>query len=128
MKKLFLFYILSIIIAPIIFFIYYNLDLVCEPRAYIFEIITGGISLGLFFLAYKFKKIILFGITAIVPIYVIIIAPITMVKKLGAEKWLNERLIAFYTFELFAIMQLIIISIFIGLIIKNRSIVKINNK
>ncbi len=117
-KKLLYIYLFTVIISPVIFFVYYNFGMVCKPRAYIFEIITGLVSLGIYFLAYKTEKIFVFFIAALVPVYIIVIAPITMATKLGINKWLNQRLTAFLTFEAVAIIQVIIISVAAGCLIK----------
>lgn len=113
-------YIISVITAPLIFIAYYNFEKVCAPRAFIFEIVTGAISLCIFLLATRFKKIYLYGLTALIPLYIIICSPIIMVNRLGAEKWLNERLLAYTTFEVFAILQLILISISIGILMNKK--------
>ena len=115
MKKLYIAYSISVVIAPIVFWVYLASDLVCAPRAVIFEIVTGALSLGLLTLAYKSKKIVLFLLPLIVPVFVIISSPIIMVNRLGAEKFLTQRLPAYSTFEIFAIFQVILISILIGM-------------
>ncbi len=115
MKKIYKFYLLSVIVAPVIFWVYFIFDLVCAPRAVVFEVVTGTLSLGLLTLAYKSQKVIMFLLPLIVPIFVIISSPIIMVNRLGAEKFLSQRLPAYSTFEIFAIFQVILISILIGM-------------
>lgn len=115
MKKLYMSYLISVVLAPIVFWVYLVFDLVCAPRAIVFEVVTGVLSLGLLTLAYKSKKAVMFFLSLIVPIFVIISSPIIMVNRLGAEKFLSQRLPAYSTFEIFAIFQVILISILIGM-------------
>ncbi len=115
MKKLYMSYLVSVVLAPIVFWGYFIFGLVCAPRAVVFEVVTGVLSLGLLTLAYKSKKVILFLLPLIVPIFVIISSPIIMVNRLGAEKFLSQRLPAYSTFEIFAIFQVILIAILIGM-------------
>lgn len=115
MKKLYMSYLVSVVLVPIVFWVYLIFDLVCAPRAVIFEGVTGVLSLGLLTLAYKSKKAVMFLLPLIVPIFVIISSPIIMVNRLGAEKFLSQRLPAYSTFEIFAIFQVILISILIGM-------------
>ncbi len=115
MKKLYMSYLVSVVLAPFVFWLYLFLDLVCAPRAVVFEVVTGVLSLGFLTLAYKSKKAIMFLFPLIVPIFVIISSPIIMVNRLGAEKFLSQRLPAYSTFEIFAIFQVILISVLIGM-------------
>jgi hypothetical protein len=115
MKKLYVSYLISVVLAPIVFWVYLIFDLVCAPRAVVFEVVTGVLSLGLLSLAYKSKKAIMFFLSLIVPIFVIISSPIIMVNRLGAEKFLSQRVPAYSTFEVFAIFQVILISILVGM-------------
>jgi hypothetical protein len=115
MKKMYISYLVSVVLAPVVFWVYLVLDLVCAARAVFFEVVTGALSLGLLSLAYRSKKAVLFLLPLIVPIFVIISSPIIMVSRLGAEKFLSQRLLAYSTFEVFAIFQLILISILISM-------------
>jgi hypothetical protein len=115
MKKIYMSYLVSVLIAPVVFWIYLFLDLVCAPRAVVFQVLTGTLSLSLLTLAYKSKKLVLFLLSLLVPVSVIISSPIIMVNRLGAEKFLNQRLLAYSTFEIFAIFQVIFIAILIGM-------------
>jgi hypothetical protein len=119
MKKVYMSYIVSVLLAPVIFWIYLAFDLVCAPRAVFFEVATGALSVGLLTLAYRSKKAVLLLLSLFVPVFVIISSPVIMVSRLGAEKFLSQRLLAYSTFEIFAIFQLILISILIGM--NNRS-------
>ncbi len=115
MKKVYKSYLVSVLLAPVIFWIYLVFDLVCAPRAVFFEAATGALSLGLLTLAYKSKKTVLLLLSLFVPVFVIISSPIIMVNRLGAEKFLTQRLPAYTTFEIFAIFQVILISVLIGM-------------
>ncbi len=115
MKKLYMSYLISVLVAPVIFWFYLVFGFVCAPRAVVFEVVTGALSLGLLTLAYKSKKVIMFLLPLIVPVFVIISSPIIMVNRLGAEKFLSQRLPAYSTFEVFAIFQVILISVLIGM-------------
>jgi len=115
MKKVYMSYTVSVLLAPVIFWIYLVFDLVCAPRAVVFEVVTGALSLSLLALARKSKKAIMFLLPLIVPVFVIISSPIIMVNRLGAEKFLTQRLPAYTTFEIFAIFQVILISVLIGM-------------
>ena len=106
MKKLYFTYICIVICAPIIFLMYLKHDLVCAPRAIIASAIFGVIPLSLLTIAIFKKKKNFFYFSLLVLIIEIIITPIIMVKRLGPEKFINERLLAFFTFESIAIIQI----------------------
>lgn len=119
MKKVYKSYLISVMFAPVVFWVYLTFDLVCASRAVVFEVATGALSFGLLTLAYKSKKVVLLLLSLLVPVSVIISSPIIMVSRLGAEKFLGQRLLAYSTFEVFAILQVTLISILIGM--NNRS-------
>ena len=105
MKKLYLTFICTVICAPIIFFIYLKHELVCAPRAITASAIFGVVPLLLLTIAIFKKKNDLFYFSLFVLIIEIIITPVIMLKRLGLEKLINERLLAFFTFEGFAMIQ-----------------------
>jgi hypothetical protein len=115
MKKMYISYFVSVVLAPVVFWVYLLLDLVCAARAVVFEVITGALSLGLLSLAYKSRKVLLYLVSLLVPVIVVVSSPIIMVNRLGAEKFLSQRIPAYVTFEIFAIFQIILISILIGM-------------
>ena len=102
-------FIFTVISAPILFSIYLNNNLVCAPRAITSSAIFGIVPL--FFLTFAiFKKKNKFYYTSLfILIIEIIITPIIMIKRLGWEKLINERLLAFFSFEGIAIIQICII-------------------
>ena len=110
-----------VIIAPILFLIYYHFDLVCLPRASISSFIFGLVPFVFFAIAYyKDAKIFLYIAFSILLVESII-TPIIMLKRLGWEKFFNDRLLAFFTFEFFIISQIIIILIVLEKILISRS-------
>ena len=115
MEKIYKSYLVSVVLAPVIFWAYLVFDLVCAPRAIVFEVVTGSLSLFLLFLAYKSKKFLMFLLPLLVPIFVVVASPVIMVSRLGVEKFLSQRLPAYVTFEFFALFQIAMISILIGM-------------
>ncbi len=79
------------------------------PRAIYSESIFSFAPLTIISIGYwlKNKKVILSAIG--VPVIVIIITPIIMLNRLGWDKFFNDRLLAFFTFEGIAIIQIILI-------------------
>lgn len=111
MKRMYILFTCLVIFAPILFFFYWKNDLVCAPRAIVSEIIFGVPPLLLLSIAYLKRKKAFYYLSLVVPVIVIFITPIIMLNRLGWEKFYNERLLAFFTFEGFAIAQIIIISL-----------------
>ena len=109
MKRLYLIFISTVICAPIIFLIYLKNDLVCAPRAILSSAIFGVIPLLFLTIAILKKKKNFYYFSLIVLIIEIIITPIIMLNRLGWTKFINERLLAFFTFESVAIIQFLII-------------------
>ena len=110
-----------VIFAPILFFIYYNNNLVCLPRASVSSFIFGLVPFIFFTIAYYKNSKGLMYIAFSVLIIECIITPIIMLKRLGWEKFYNDRLLAFFTFEFFIISQIVIILIVLEKIIISRS-------
>ena len=111
MKKLYLIFIAIVIIAPIIFLIYLKNDLVCAPRAIVSSAIFGIVPLSFLSIAIMKKKKNFFYFSQLILIVKIIITPIIMIKRLGWEKFINERLLAFFTFEGIALIQMLIVTL-----------------
>ena len=110
-----------VILGPILFLIYYHFDLVCLPRASVSSFIFGLVPFVFFTIAsYKDAKIFLYIAFSILLVESII-TPIIMLKRLGWEKFFNDRLLAFFTFEFFIISQIIIILIVLEKIIISKS-------
>jgi len=109
MKKLFMIFVISVICAPIIFLIYYNNGLVCAPRAIFSSALFGIVPLIFLTIAITKTKKIFYYFSLCVLIIEVIITPIIMLKNLGWEKFITERLLAFFTFEGFALLQIIVV-------------------
>ena len=108
MKKPYLAFFFIVICAPVIFLIYLKLDLVCAPRAITASSIFGTVPLMLLTIAIFKKDLKYFYYSLFVLIIEIIITPVIMLKRLGWEKFFNERLLAFFTFEGIAAIQIIL--------------------
>jgi len=109
LKKAYFIFLGTVICAPIIFLVYLKNDLVCAPRAILSSAIFGIIPLFFLTIAILKKKKNFYYFSILVLIIEIIITPIIMLNRLGWEKFINERLLAFFTFEGIAIMQLLIV-------------------
>ena len=109
MKKLFFIFIGTVICAPMIFLFYLKNDLVCAPRAIYSSIIFGTVPLLFLTIAIIKKKKDFYYVSLLVLIIEIVLTPVIMLKKLGWEKFVTERLLAFFTFEIIAMIQFLII-------------------
>lgn len=109
MKRLYFIFFATVICAPIIFLIYLKNDLVCAPRAILSSAIFGVIPLLFLTIAVLKKKKYFYYFSLLILIIEVIITPIIMINRLGWEKFINERLLAFFTFEGVAIIQFLII-------------------
>ena len=118
MKKNVLIFSVIVAIAPLLFLIYYNNNLVCLPRASVSSFIFGLIPLSFLIIAFYKKAKIFLYIALSVLLTECIITPIIMLKRLGWEKFYNDRLLAFFTFEFFAIIQIVIILIILERLVK----------
>lgn len=108
MKKLYLTYICIVICAPFVFLFYLKHDLVCAPRAITASAIFGAVPLSLLMIASLKRKKNFFYYSLLVLVIEIIITPAIMLKRLGWEEFISERLLAFFTFEGFAVIQVVI--------------------
>ena len=121
MKKLYFVFSGIVICAPILFYIYLKHDLVCAPRAITASAIFGIVPL-LFLTGAILKDKVMFYYLSILSLIVeIIITPVIMLKRLGPDKFINERLLAFFTFEGIAIIQIIIVALLLLDLLKLRA-------
>ncbi|HBE41145.1 MAG TPA: hypothetical protein DDW27_08075 [Bacteroidales bacterium] len=121
MNKNVLIFAILVIIAPIIFLIYYHSNLVCLPGASVQSFIFGLIPFTFFTIAYyKNAKVYLYIALSLLFVEGVT-TPIIMLKRLGWEKFYNDRLLAFLTFEFFIITQIVITLIVLEKIIISRS-------
>ncbi len=109
MKRLYPVFIIVVVCAPIIFLIYLKSDLVCAPRAIVSSAVFGIVPLLFLTIAIFKKRKIWYYFSLLVLVLEVIITPIIMLNKLGWEKLLNERLLAFFTFEVIALIQILIV-------------------
>jgi hypothetical protein len=109
MKKLYFVFLGTVCFAPILFYLYLKRDLVCAPRAITASAIFGIVPLLFLTAAVLKKKVLFYHLSLLVLVIEIIITPIIMLKRLGWEKFVNERLLAFFTFEGIAIVQIVIV-------------------
>ena len=118
MKKLHLVFIITVVCAPVIFLVYLKNDLVCAPRAIFSSAIFGIVPLSFSTIAFIKTKQVFYYFALFVLIIEVIITPIIMVQRLGWEKFINERLLAFFTFEGFALIQFMIVILLLFELIK----------
>ncbi len=106
-----------VILAPLLFAVYYRFNLVCLPRAIISSFLFGFVPFVFFLIAfYKNIKGFLY-VALFILIAECIMTPVIMLKRLGWEKFCNERLPAFFTFEFFIILQIVLVLIMLEKII-----------
>jgi len=113
MRKLYFVFLGIVVCAPILFYFYLKYDLVCAPRAITASAIFGIVPLLFVTAAVLKKKVLCYYLSLLTLVIEIIITPIIMLKRLGPDKFVNERLLAFFTFEGIAIVQIIIVSLII---------------
>lgn len=109
MKKLYFVFLGTVSFAPIMFYFYLKRDLVCAPRAITASAIFGIVPLLFLTVAVLKKKVLFYYLSLLTLVTEIIITPIIMLKRLGWDKFVNERLLAFFTFEGIAIIQIVIV-------------------
>ncbi len=109
MKRLYYVFIGIVIFAPILFYFYLKHDLVCAPRAIAASAIFGIVPLMFLTVAILKEKVIFYYLSILILIIEIIITPIIMLRRLGPDKFINERLLAFFTFEAIAAIQIVIV-------------------
>ena len=111
MKRLHLLFLGTVLGAPVVFFIYLKLDWVCAPRAIIASALFGGIPFMLVTVALWKEKGIFFYSAGTLLVVEMAITPIIMLNRLGWEKFYGERLLAFFTFEGIALLQILIVGL-----------------
>ena len=120
MKKLYFVFLGVVIFAPILFYFYLKRDLVCAPRAITASAIFGIVPLFLLTAAILRKNVVFYYLSLLILVIEIIITPVIMLKRLGWDKLVNERLLAFFTFEGITIIQIIIVVLLLMDCIKQR--------
>ena len=100
---------LTVVCAPVVFWIYWKNDLVCAPRAITASAIFGIVPLLFLMIGILKEKRVFFSLTLWVLVVEMLITPIIMLRRLGWEKFAGERLLAFFTFEGIAIVQIVIV-------------------
>lgn len=98
-----------VISAPLIFYLYLQHNLVCEFRAVISSIIFGLVPLFILFLAIIKKRIFWYYAALGVLVIEIVITPVIMLNRLGWDTFYNDRLLAFFTFEGFVVIEFILV-------------------
>jgi hypothetical protein len=111
MKKLYFVFLGIVFCAPILFYFYLKMDLVCAPRAITASAIFGIVPLLFLTAAVLKKKVLFYYLSLLTLVIEIIITPIIMLKRLGWDKFIHERLLAFFTFEGIAIIQIMIVAL-----------------
>jgi hypothetical protein len=108
-KRLYTSFIFIVVCAPILFLFYWKNDWVCAPRAITASAIFGIVPL-IFLTTGLLKEIGIFYYLALFALAgEIVITPVIMLRKLGWEKLIGERLPAFFTFEGIAIVEIAIV-------------------
>ncbi|MBN1804233.1 MAG: hypothetical protein JW837_03185 [Sedimentisphaerales bacterium] len=123
MKKPYLAFFLIVICSPVLFLIYLKHDLVCAPRAITASSIFGTVPLLLLTTAIFKENLKFFYCSLFVLAIEIIITPVIMLKRLGWEKLINERLLAFFTFEGIAVIHIILTILLLSDFLKSRNII-----
>ena len=124
MKKLYCIFILMVICAPLVFYLYLQHDLVCEFRAVVSSSLFGLVPLLFLSLGIIKKRMLWYCLTLSVLIMEIIITPVIMLNRLGWEKFYPERLLAFFTFEGVAAIEIILVIIMLKKLKQLNSAVK----
>ncbi len=114
-------FVAAVIVAPMVFWAYWRSDLVCLPRAIFSSALFGVVPLLALLAALKWKHEILYHLTFLVFIIEMVATPLIMLHRLGWEKFAGERLLAFFTFEGFALLEIVLVfSIYRGIYLSKR--------
>ncbi len=108
-RDLYVAYVGVAVAAPLVMFAYFRLGLVCAPRAIVSETICGALALAFLTPAVFRGSRPLYIAALIVPAIMIPLTPVIMLSVLGWDKLINERLLAFFTFEVIAAAELVMI-------------------
>jgi hypothetical protein len=111
MKRSVLIFGIMVLVAPVVFFFYYQNNLVCLPRAIASSFAFGLVPFIFLFLAYNSSSRLLLYPALALLVLESAATPIIMLKRLGWEKFASERLLAFFTFEFFIFVQIILVII-----------------
>ena len=108
---IYLSYMISGMLCPVVLFIYYLGDLACM-NMFVAEIVLGSVSILVAFAAMREKASgktpIAHWLTFAVLLPWIAILPVKMLVNRGVESFLHTRLLAYSTMEAFAIVQVVI--------------------
>ena len=108
-RNLYLAYVGIAIAAPLLMLAYLRLELVCAPRAIASESVCGVLALAFLTPAALRGSRPLYIAALIVPVIMIPLTPVVMLSVLGWDKLVNERLLAFFTFETIAAVEIVLI-------------------
>ena len=108
-RQLYVMYLGVAIAAPLVMFIYLQLDLVCAPRAIVSETACGVLALAFLTPAALRGSRPLYIAALIVPAIMIPLTPIVMLSVLGWDGVVHGHLIAFFTFEVIAAVEIAMI-------------------
>lgn len=99
-------YLITIIAGPVVFYLYYQKHLVCEPRAILSSIIFGMVPFSFFLLSHCGRIRGFYAASVFILCLEAVTTPVIMIGKLGMDRFVNDRLLAFFTFEAFIAIQL----------------------
>ena len=108
-RQLYVMYLGVAVAAPLVMFVYLRLGLVCAPRAIVSESVCGVFALAFLTPAALRGSRPLYIAALAVPVIMIPLTPVVMLNVLGWDKLVNERLLAFFTFELIAAVEIVLI-------------------
>jgi hypothetical protein len=95
--------------APLVMFVYLRLELVCAPRAIVSETICGAVALAFLTPAVLRDSRRLLIAALVAPAIMVPLTPIIMFSVLGWDGVVHGHLIAFFTFEAIAAIEIVLI-------------------
>jgi hypothetical protein len=108
-RNLYLAYVGVAVAAPLVMLVYLRLDLVCAPRAIVSEAICGALALGFLTPAVLRGSRPLLTAALAAPAIMVPLTPIVMFSVLGWDGVVHGHLIAFFTFEAIAAVEIVLI-------------------
>ncbi len=108
-RDLYVAYVGVVIAAPLVMFIYLQLGLVCAPRAIVSETICGAAALAFLTPAVWRGARWMYFAALVVPAIMVPLTPIIMLSVLGWDGVVHGHLIAFFTFEAIAAIEIALI-------------------
>jgi hypothetical protein len=108
-RNLYLAYVGVAIAAPLVMLVYLQLDLVCAPRAIVSESVCGALALAFLTPAVLRGSRPLYLAALVAPAIMIPLTPVVMLSVLGWDGVVHGHLIAFFTFELIAAVEIVLI-------------------